>query len=267
MGPPKKDDEVTRTSLSVRRMKARAASKSPEELEQDDKFEPTVLSGKKRLPPRERVSASSKSAPKEATPAPRPKVAPPEILAGLQVRLLDATSAKESQAGLVKRLAKEWLPLLRHAVEQGGGDGIDSWLNVVLKLPAVSNGIDVLLIELGVTFERMRGAEDVASAVAEAGYAIDAVQRALKSPRRLSLKGLQRELDGKLDVEDVLKVVLAGVPELEQRLAELAPILTKQKEQFSQMGRSKADGLYLNYARLKAERRLIEGELERRKLV
>jgi|CXWL01.1.fsa_nt_gi hypothetical protein len=266
MGSKKSDDEATRTSLSVKRMKARAPGKSAEELAQDDNYEPTLLSGKRANPAAGAAAEVSRGRFREGAHQPRPMVAAPEILAGLKVRLGDAAAAKDTTEQLVKRLAKEWLPLLRQAVEQGAGDGIDGWLGTILKLSGAS-GLDVLLVEVQVTFERMRAAENRAAAIEEAGYAIDAVQRALVRPRKASFKVLERELEGKLDVDELLKVILASTADLERRLAELEPILGTLKGQFGQMGGAKPDGLYVNYTRLKAEQRVIEGEVGRRKMI
>lgn len=259
----KPDDENTRTSLSVRRMKARAQSKSAEELEQDDKFEPTLLSGKRAKAPSGVAAEVSRGVFHERANVPRGKASAADILAGLKVRLREAAAWKDANEAWVKRLSKEWLPLLRQAVEQGAGDGIDAWLNTVLDLHG-SAGIDVLLIELSVNFERMRLAENRAAVVEEAGYVVDAVQRALMAPRKASFKVLERELEGKLDVDDLLKIVLGSTADLKARLAELEPTLAQLKAQFTRMGHAKPDGLYLNYTRLKAEARVAEGEVTRR---
>ena len=82
-----------------------------------------------------------------------------------------------------------------------------------------------------------------------------------------SFKVLERELEGKLDVDDLLKIVLASAADLKARLTELEPTLAQLKAQFSRMGHAKPDGLYLNYPRLQAEARVVEGEVTRRQVM
>ena len=104
----KPDDENTRTSLSVRRMKARAQSKSPEELEQDDKFEPTLLSGKKAKAPSGVAAEVSRGAFHERANVPRSRASSADILAGLKVWVRETAAWKEAHVWWIKRLIKDW---------------------------------------------------------------------------------------------------------------------------------------------------------------
>jgi hypothetical protein len=197
--------------------------------------------------------------------APRGVVSRDELLEGLTQGLRATEGRAARLAELYGFLRQGWLPLLRQAVEQAGGDGFDAWLGFILKPPA-PQGVDVLVIELAAGFERLRQAQIPADFFREGWNMIDAVRRALESgrPRRLSFKVLERELEGKLEVHELLLILFLGESELRLRVGEVSSALESLKAQLKASPGAKPDGLYSNYGRLKSELRVLEAEVRRR---
>jgi hypothetical protein len=190
------------------------------------------------------------------------------VVAGLEQALVLA-SQKPSLEGAASQLARDWLPFLRQAIEQAGGDGLDAWLLRALKPPGRSASAP-LFDALPAAFERVRAAADPAS-FAEAGRALIAqLAAALDEKKRVSFKVLERELDGKLEVDELIAVRLATAEELAAREDEIAATMESFKAQVQQPGgRGRgpgsgphpiAGGIYSNHARLKAELRVVKAE-------
>lgn len=207
----------------------------------------------------------SQGAWRERVFAPRGVMSREELLEGLTAGLRATEGRTAPMAELYGFLRQGWLPFLRQAVEQAGGDGLDTWLKFILRPPA-PRGVDALVVELAAGFERLRQAQIPADFFREGWNVIDAVRRALEAerPRRLSFKVLERELEGKLEVHELLLVLFMGESELRLRAGELGSTLESIKEQLKTTPGAKPDGLYSNYGRLKAELRVLEAETRRR---
>lgn len=205
----------------------------------------------------------SQGAWRERVFAPRATMSRQQMLTALGA-LLDKT---KGQAGLpapvFDQLRSEWLPVLRQAMEQAGGDGIDAWLLTVLKPPGRA-ATAPLLAELIEAFGRMRQATAVDALLGHARAVVEAVDRATQKPKRVSFKQMERELEGKVEVHELLLILFCAESELESRLREIGGTMETIRAQLKSMPGTKPDGMYSNFARLKAEARVLSAELSRR---
>jgi hypothetical protein len=224
-----------------------------------------VLNAVARNTSTEAAREVSQGAWRERVFAPRGVMSRDELLEGLTQGLRATEGRPGPLAELYGFLRQGWLPFLRQAVEQAGGDGFDAWLKFILKPPA-PHGTDALVIELAAGFERLRQAQIPADFFREGWNVIDAVRRALEAerPRKLSFKVLERELEGKLEVHELLLILFMGESELRLRVGEVSSTLESLKSQLKATPGAKPDGLYSNYGRLKAELRVVEAEIRRR---
>ncbi|MHB8872095.1 MAG: hypothetical protein ACYC8T_00265, partial [Myxococcaceae bacterium] len=164
-------------------------------------------------------------------------------------------------------LKSTWAPLLRQAVEQGGGDGLDAHLRAILKVSGRA-GLDPLVNELYASMKRLNAARQMTVLALEAKSMVDAVARAVDpdTATRISLKVLERELEGRIDVDALLEILFSDDDELAERHDGVERTLDSLREQLRAMPGSQPDGMFSNYARLKVEKRVIEGEQARRGL-
>jgi len=171
-----------------------------------------------------------------------------------------ATRAERVRTGI----RAEFLPLLRQAVEQAGGDGLDAWLGGMLKPPAepARNG---MLMEVGAAVQAVNAARTNAAALEAAKALMEVTGRCLQSPdaAKLSLKVLERELEGRLDVDSLLQLLFATSAELAAQAEHVDKAIERLRQELRQAVAQPA-GLMWNFSRLKAERRVITAELKRR---
>lgn len=178
--------------------------------------------------------------------------------------LLESTKGRVGSAAPVFELIRtEWLPVLRQAMEQAGGDGIDAWLLTVLKPPG-KVATAPLLTDLIDAFTRMRQATAVDALLAHAKGVVEAVDRATAKPKKVSFKQMERELEGKVEIHELLRILFSDDEELIARLKEIGGTMETIRGQLKSMPGAKPDGLYSNFTRLKAEARVLSAELARR---
>ncbi|MBK7859485.1 MAG: hypothetical protein IPJ65_12850 [Archangiaceae bacterium] len=208
----------------------------------------------------------SQGAWRERAFAPRGVMSAEEILKGLADALAEVRTKQGPKSLMLARLRDCWLQCLRQTVEQAGGDCLDAWLTAALKPGTGKPGINLVLVELYVAFEKMRSTQSTEVMLDLAEEAISAVKTTLEAPSRrpCSFKVLERELEGKIDVDGVLVFLLSSEDELTQRAREIGQTLERIRAEVKSMPGAKPDGMYSNFARLKAEARLIDGELKRR---
>lgn len=187
-----------------------------------------------------------------------------EIGRALKATVELAKSKVGSVAPVFALVRSDWIPVLRQAVEQAGGDGLDAWLLGILRPPGRPPSTP-LVGELMSAFNKMRASLTTETLVSEAKSAIKAVDRALEAPKKLSFKQMEKELEGKLEVHELLLVLFSDDDELKQRLAEISRTLDSLRSQLKSIPGQKPDGMYANFARLKAEARVLTAELARRK--
>ncbi len=196
---------------------------------------------------------------------PRATMSRDEMLNAL-AGLVDASKGRVgSVAPVFELLRTQWLPVLRQAMEQAGGDGIDAWLLTVLKPPG-KTATAPLLSDLIEAFSRMRKATAVDALLTHARTVVEAVDRATQKPKRVSFKQMERELEGKVEIHELLKILFSDDDELVSRLEEIGHTMETIRGQLKSMPGSKPDGMYSNFTRLKAEARVLSAELVRRRL-
>ena len=224
----------------------------------------------KENPAAEAAPEVSQGAWRERAFVPRGVMTKDALIAGLE-QALTLASQKSPLSSAASQLARDWLPFLRQAIEQSGGDGLDAWLLRALKPPGRSANTP-LFDALPPAFEKVRAAAEPGP-FAEAGRALIAtVGAALDEKKRVSFKVLERELDGKLEVDELIAVRLATADELAAREDEIAATLEALKLQVKPTAGARnkgpspiAGGIYSNHARLKAELRVVKAERSLRK--
>ena len=83
--------------------------------------------------------------------------------------------------------------------------------------------------------------------------------------RKLSLKQLEKELEGKLEVDELFAIASGTDDELARRLEEIDGTMGQLRDQIRTRPGTQPDGMYANFVRLKAEVRVIDAELQARK--
>ena len=112
----------------------------------------------------------SQGAWRERVFTPRAVMSREEVKAGLQSSLRVALASVNQPRVAMEKVRPAWLPLLRQALEQAGGDGIDAWLQTLFSPPGkVPN--QPLFTELSEALLRMRHAKDLAGFLVGKGLA------------------------------------------------------------------------------------------------
>jgi hypothetical protein len=269
--PPKPDDKTVQDRPSG----SHPAAKQPVRLGADpdapsytnkDLYSGSRTDVKPLAPGKAAAAEVSQGAWRERAFAPRGVMSGEEILKGLTDVLASVRTKQGPKSLMLAKVRDEWLQFLRQAVEQAGGDSIDTWLTAALKPGTGKPSTNLMLVELYVAFDQMRRAETVDAMLDVASDAIKAVKNTLDAPskRPCSFKVLERELEGKIDVDGLILFLLSSEDELTQRAKEIGQTLDRLREEVKKMPGAKPDGMYSNFARLKAEARVIDGELKRR---
>lgn len=197
--------------------------------------------------------------------APRMVMTKDEMLSSLESTLRVVLGDANHVRVAFEELRRGWLPTIRQALEQAGGDGLDAWLTTVLRGPGRSP-MDPLFETLVGDLLRLRAAKDLASFEEEAHKGIATVQRVLSfdEPRKLSFKVLEKELEGKLEVDELFLIAVSDEGELTRRLKEIGGTMENLREQIRKTPGKQPTGIFSNFVRLKAEVRVLDCELKRR---
>lgn len=218
---------------------------------------------------REAAPEVSQGAWRERAFTPRSTLSPEDVRQGLKAALktvllgspLGSTPAEDARRDL--KLA--WLPLIRQAVEQAGGDGLNTHLFGILgkKGPLAKQGFFADLLD---GYRQMNAATSVDALLAEAGKVQSVVERALAAdkPTRMSFKAMEKELEGRLDLDELLALLFSSDEELALRLVEVKSSLDNLRAELKAFMGVQPNALLWNFSRLKVERLLIEGEQRRR---
>jgi hypothetical protein len=75
---------------------------------------------------------------------------------------------------------------------------------------------------------------------------------------------MERELEGKIEVDDLLLIAFSSEDELTRRISEIGNTMGQLRDQIKSMPGKQPDGMYSNFVRLKAELRLVDAELRGR---
>ncbi len=204
---------------------------------------------------------------RERAYVPRAVLTGDEVISGLETGLRNVLSNANHPAVAFQEVRTAWVPFLRQALEQTGGDGIDAWLTRVLRPPG-RRAMDPLFDDLLAQLRRLRSSRELAQFEEEALKASELVRKAFarEQPRRLSFKQMELELEGKLEIDDLLLAGCCDDNELTHRLAEIGKTMEQLRDQIRTLPGSKPAGMFGNFTRLKAEMRVLDGEIKRRGL-
>ncbi len=203
----------------------------------------------------------------ERSAAPRGVLPSTAVLSGLDEALQKATQLRAHVGTVREQLKKDWLPLLRQAMEQAGGDGMDAYVTQLLAPPG-RKAMNPLLTDLATGMERLEAAADT-NALRTAALGVRAVvEKALtdKAPSAISLKLLERELDGRLEVDTMLSIRFAPNAELLARRERAGNTLDDLRLQMRALPAKQPGGIFSNFARVKVEKRVMDAEAQRRGL-
>lgn len=254
MAPPKKPgDETIRVTPSF-----------------DSRAEDSFVGGKSKVSLNDLKKAAeaapevSQGAWRERVFTPRAVMSREEVKAGLQSALRVVLGTANQPRVAMEKLKPGWLPILRQALEQAGGDGIDAWLQVLFQ-PTPKVAKTPLFVDLSDALLRMRNAKDLAGFEEESLKIVEAIDVALtNAPSKLSFKQTERELEGKLEVDELLGIRSGADDDLNRRFEEIGNTMNMLREQIRKMPGKQPDGMYANFVRLKAELRVLDAEIKRR---
>lgn len=195
---------------------------------------------------------------------PRGVVPREQIVSSMDQALQIAAMQKGNLERVRAALRAELMPLLRQVIEQAGGDGFDTWV-ARLVAPPGKPGKDNLLWVIAQHMERFNRAPDQEALLAEAKKLLQTVKKAFAVPglKRLSLKLLEEELEGRIEVDAMLSILFLGDEDLEKRKQQVDRTLDSMRLQMRGMGGT-PEGLMSNFSRLKVEKRVVEAEQQRR---
>lgn len=201
----------------------------------------------------------SQGAWRERVFTPRSIMSREEIKSALQASLRVALASANHPRFAFDAVRTAWLPTLRQALEQGGGDGLDVWLENILT-SAGKTAKTLLFEQIGDALLRMRHARELASFEEEALKLVATIDAALGAAAKLSFKQMEKQLEGKLEVDELLAVRASTPDELQNRIKEIGNTMTQLRDQIRKMPGGQASGMYSNFVRLKAELRVLDAE-------
>jgi hypothetical protein len=180
----------------------------------------------------------------------------------------DALSAPGELDQVRSFLKTNWLALVRNAVEQAAGDGMDVQLYVLLGRPK-KVAKDPFLAELLAAYQALNRVTKREDLLTEGLKVIERISQAVSEPSapRISLKALESELEGRLNVDEILSILTSSNDELNTRLAGVRMALETIRNELRAGGTGgQPTSLLWNFTRIKAERIVIEAERRRRGL-
>lgn len=206
----------------------------------------------------------SQGAWRERVFTPRSIMSREEIRGALQSALRVALASANHPRVAWDAVRTAWLPVLRQALEQGGGDGLDAWLETILSPPGKAAKQPLFAI-MGDALLRMRNARDLAAFEEEALKLANTIDGTLgRAPVKLSFKQMEKQLEGKLEVDELLAIRAGATDELQSRINEIGGTMTQLRDQIRKMPGGTATGMYSNFVRLKAELRVLDAETRAR---
>ncbi len=208
----------------------------------------------------------SQGAWRERAFVPRAVLSGEEIRGALQVSLRDTLSSARHLGDAIVTLQAEWLPFLRQALEQAGGDGIDAWL-LSLFSGSFKQPKHSFFGELADAMTQLNASSDLSSFQEKALALIEQLGGALQNqPVKLSFKQMERQLEGKIEVGELLGIRWASDEDLRRRAAELSAVIGQLRDEIRTKPGKQPEGMYANFVRLKTEFKVLEAELTRRSL-
>lgn len=206
----------------------------------------------------------SQGAWRERAFTPRSVMSKEEIKSALSSALRVALASANHPRVAFDQVRTAWLPVLRQALEQGAGDGLDAWLEAILTPPGKTPK-HPLFANVGDALLRMRTAKELAAFEEDALKLVNGIDTTLSSaPVKLSFKQMEKQLEGKLEVDELLAIRAGTTEELQTRIAEIGGTMTQLRDQIRKMPGGTATGMYSNFVRLKAELRVLDAEVKAR---
>lgn len=246
------NDPVERTDSHGRPLEERS---DPFARRLIDTYEDSAVKTDPRARPLKEAAPEVGSTFHERAFVPRGTLPPEEVLAGLRGALPVLELNTDA-------LVVAWQPCLRQAVEQVAGDGVDAWVSRLRKPPG-KIALHPFLAQLVEQIAALHLAPP-ADRPAAAERVIALVESALAKPMRVSLRSLERDLEGRVDLETLLATSFASSAFLDQRDQQLDETLESLRAQLKQMPGKQPEGMLWNFTRLKAEKELIALERGRR---
>ncbi|MGA9523562.1 MAG: hypothetical protein WBV82_19020 [Myxococcaceae bacterium] len=202
---------------------------------------------------------------RERAYVPRSQLSTEDIVAGIEEAVTLAATQRGDVADVRKVLKQQLLPLLQQAVEQAGGDGIDAFLMRQANLPYSVR--EPLLARLVAQMDRVNQASQSKALIDSAVKLAAIVRASLDAPtvRRLSLRSLEQEFDGRIDVATFLSVLFSSDTEVEAKIGNVTRTVESLRTQLRSLPGASPEGLMSNFARLKLEKQVLEAELDRRR--
>jgi hypothetical protein len=207
----------------------------------------------------------SQGAWRERAFSPRGVMSKEDILANLATALKDVATPSGSLFSAWEALRAAWKPLLRQAMEQVGGDGMDAWLQVILT-NSTRKPLDLFFQEMTTAVSSLSAATNMAEFETEALKTIELtkIHLAVAKPKRISFKHMERHLEGKLEVDDLMWIRFSSTRDLQSRFVEIGGTMEQLREQIKVRPGKQPDGIYSNFTRLKYEVTVIDAELKHR---
>ncbi len=208
----------------------------------------------------------SQGAWRDRTFTPRRVMSADAIVGALRSALDEAMRGQKSVEAMYQQLKVAWLSTLRQAIEQAGDDGLNAWLMEILR-GGPRRSKDELFENITLKMREIRVSESIDQLKTHAMELITLVDGSVHSPNRraLSLKQLEKELEGKIDVHELLEIRLQNDTELGARLGDIEFAMERLRSQMTHSPGQTPQGMYASFTRLKAERRAIDAEMKHRK--
>lgn len=216
-----------------------------------------------RMPSEARSAAPEVSAGawRERAFAPRGTMPREQVVMGMSRALQTLELQRLAPEVLREDLLNQWQPFLRQAVEQVGGDGLDAHLLKILRPPG-RPARDRFLADLCAAMKRLQLTKQREAVFTEGKKILKLVQTTLTTRgRKLSLKVLESELEGRLDVGVMLSILFSTPQKLKHRIEQVDSSAESLRTMLRSMPGHHPDGMMWNYARLKVERRVVAAEL------
>lgn len=207
----------------------------------------------------------SQGAWRERAYAAREQLTTEDIGAGMRKVLGVVTSWNEPAERMRLSLKTEWMPFFRQVVEQTAGDQLD--LALLKRLGRPRPGATEVLDGLLAMYARLNACDSREALETEAAQIIDAFLEHLRSAAKkpVSLKAIERELEGRLDLDEVLAILTFDAEQLRSRLQHVNETIDKMRQEIRLFpAGGQPTGVLWNFTRFKAERLLLESEQKSR---
>jgi hypothetical protein len=222
------------------------------------------------LDPRKPTHAEQGTAPevsqglwRERSTTPRALLPRDALIAELKEAIENARPTDEPFPKVKTAVITAWAPLWRQVIEQAGGDGLDALVSQ-LRGKHPEQAKNPLLGQLMSRAKKLGEATTLEAFTPLAEEAIAFIEKALDKADRLSLKRLEVDLEGRLELLDFLGMFFSTDEQMKKRIDEMGLSLEGLRAQLRSMPGAQPGGIFWNFGRLKLEKQIWEAELKRR---